>query len=138
MRHVRFRVEALRNLVKKGMGIHLFTTRRGASAWRVLHAAQQGGKLATTGAYTHVRHPQYDGFILIMLGFLIQWPTISTLVMFPILVYTYARLSRREEEEVRARFGSEWDRYASETPAFIPRLRRHIQDIEHHRGSAGV
>src|SRR6516162_1277657 len=105
-----------------------------ASAWRVLHAAQQGGKLATTGAYSHVRHPQYDGFILIMLGFLIQWPTIPTLVMFPILVYTYARLAHREEEEVRARFGGEWDRYAAETPAFIPRFRRNIDHIEHHRG----
>jgi protein-S-isoprenylcysteine O-methyltransferase Ste14 len=107
-----------------------------ASAWRVLHAAQQGGKLATTGAYSHVRHPQYDGFILIMLGFLIQWPTIPTLVMFPILLYTYARLARREEEEVRARFGNEWDRYAAATPAFIPRLRRRIDRIEHHHGGA--
>jgi len=106
-----------------------------ASAWRVLHAAQQDGKLATTGAYAYVRHPQYDGFILIMLGFLLQWPTIPTVVMFPILVYTYARLARREEEEVRAQFGDAWDRYAAETPAFIPRLGRHIDHIEHHHGS---
>jgi protein-S-isoprenylcysteine O-methyltransferase Ste14 len=106
-----------------------------ASAWRVLHAAQQGGKLATTGAYSHVRHPQYDGFILIMLGFLIQWPTIPTLLMFPILVYTYARLARREEKEVRAQFGNDWDRYAADTPAFIPRLRR-IDHTEHHHGGA--
>jgi len=106
-----------------------------ASAWRVLHPAQQDGKLATTGAYAYVRHPQYDGFILIMLGFLLQWPTIPTVVMFPILVYTYARLARREEEEVRAQFGDAWDRYAAETPAFIPRLGRHIDHIEHHHGS---
>jgi protein-S-isoprenylcysteine O-methyltransferase Ste14 len=107
-----------------------------ASAWRVLHAAQQRAKLATTGVYSHVRHPQYDGFILIMLGFLIQWPTIPTVVMFPILVYIYARLARREEEEVRSQFGEEWDRYAADTPAFIPRLRRHIDHAEHHHGSA--
>ena len=107
-----------------------------ASAWRVLHSAQQDGKLATTGAYTYVRHPQYDGFILIMLGFLLQWPTIPTVVMFPILVYTYARLARREEEEVRAQFGDAWDRYAAETPAFIPRLGRHVDHIEHHHGSS--
>ena len=47
-----------------------------ASAWRVLFAAQQGRRLATTGPYAYVRHPQYDGFILIMLGFLLQWPTL--------------------------------------------------------------
>jgi protein-S-isoprenylcysteine O-methyltransferase Ste14 len=82
-----------------------------------------------------VRHPQYDGFILIMLGFLLQWPTLPTVLMFPILVYTYARLARREEAEVRAQFGHEWDRYATETPAFIP-WRRHVDHIEHHHGSA--
>jgi protein-S-isoprenylcysteine O-methyltransferase Ste14 len=91
-----------------------------ASAWRVLHAAQQRGELAVTGAYSRVRHPQYDAFILIMVGFLLQWPTLPTLIMFPILVYTYARLARREEAEVRERFGDQWDRYAAKTPPFIP------------------
>jgi protein-S-isoprenylcysteine O-methyltransferase Ste14 len=95
-----------------------------ASAWKVLHAAQQSRSLATAGAYAWVRHPQYDGFILIMLGFLFQWPTLPTLIMFPILVYTYARLARREEAEVRAEFGELWDQYAAVTPAFIPRLGR--------------
>ena len=106
-----------------------------AAAWRVLHAAQQEGNLATTGAYAWVRHPQYDGFILIMLGFLLQWPTITTLVMFPILVYVYARLARREEQEVRTEFGDKWDRYAAGTPAFIPRLGRRSHTEGQH-GSA--
>ena len=106
-----------------------------AAAWRVLHAAQREQRLATAGAYSWVRHPQYDGFILIMLGFLLQWPTLPTLVMFPILVYVYARLARREEQEVRAQFGAQWDRYAAETPAFIPRLRRRF-DPTGHQGSA--
>ena len=94
-----------------------------AAAWRVLYAAQQAHRLATTGPYAHVRHPQYMGFILIMLGFLVQWPTILTLAMFPILVWMYARLARREEREVRAEFGEAYARYAAATPAFIPRVR---------------
>lgn len=106
-----------------------------AAAWRVLHAAQRERSLATTGAYAWVRHPQYDGFILIMLGFLLQWPTIPTLVMFPILVYVYARLARREEQEIRTQFGDEWDRYAANTPAFIPRLGRRSHP-QGHQGSA--
>ena len=57
-----------------------------------------------------------------MFGFLLQWPTLVTLVMFPVLVVTYARLARREERDVRATFGPAWDTYAAETPAFIPRL----------------
>jgi Cu+-exporting ATPase len=91
-----------------------------ASSWRVLFAAQRDKRLATTGPYAQVRHPQYDGFILIMFGFLLQWPTLVTLVMFPILVVTYVRLGRREEREVRAEFGPVWDAYARQTPAFIP------------------
>lgn len=95
-----------------------------SGAWRVLFRAQQQGVLATTGPYAHVRHPQYVAFIAIMFGFLLQWPTLVTLAMFPILVTVYIRLAFREEREVQAEFGESWDRYAAQTPAFIPRLRR--------------
>lgn len=95
-----------------------------SAAWRVLFQAQTAGALATTGPYAYLRHPQYAAFILIMAGFLLQWPTLITLVMFPILVTVYARLARREEQDVRAQFGSAWDAYAARTPAFLPRLRR--------------
>ena len=91
------------------------------SAWKVLYAAQRQHKLAITGAYARVRHPQYVGFILIMFGFLLQWPTLITLAMFPILVFMYTRLALSEEKDVRAQFGEEYVRYASKTPAFIPR-----------------
>jgi methanethiol S-methyltransferase len=95
-----------------------------AAAWRVLYAAQQRHQLPTTGAYAYLRHPQYAGFILIMLGFLLQWPTVLTLAMFPILVAMYVRLAHREEREARAEFGEAYARYAATTPAFVPRLRR--------------
>lgn len=92
------------------------------SAWRVLHAAQQTGTLATSGPYAKIRHPQYDAFILIMFGFLLQRPTILTLLMFPVLVYMYLRLARREEAEMGKAFGDAYARYAAVTPAFVPRL----------------
>ena len=95
-----------------------------AAAWRVLHAAQPRHQLATTGAYADLRHPQYAGFILIMLGFLLQWPTVLTLAMFPILVWMYVRLAHREEPEARADFGEAYARSAATTRAFVPRLRR--------------
>lgn len=92
------------------------------AAWRVLHRAQRDGVLATDGPYARVRHPQYLGFILIMVGFLVQWPTFVTLVMFPVLLVVYRRLAIREERDVSARFRSAWERYASVTPRFMPRL----------------
>jgi protein-S-isoprenylcysteine O-methyltransferase Ste14 len=90
-----------------------------ASAWQVLYEAQRERKLATNGPYGYVRHPQYMGFILIMLGFLFQWPTLLTLVMFPILVVMYVRLTRREEREVMKEFGEAYARYAANTPGFF-------------------
>jgi protein-S-isoprenylcysteine O-methyltransferase Ste14 len=80
-----------------------------ASAWRVLFAAQKQHQLALTGAYARIRHPQYTGLILIMVGFLLQWPTLATLVMFPVLLYVYRRLAIREERDVRAVFGAAYD-----------------------------
>jgi len=92
-----------------------------ADAWMVLYAAQRGHTLATTGPYARLRHPQYAGFILIMFGFLLQWPTLVTLVMFPILVAMYVSLAKREERESEAEFGDEYRRYAARTSAFFPR-----------------
>jgi len=94
-----------------------------SAAWKVLYDAQRTHTLATTGPYARVRHPQYDGFILIMLGFLLQWPTLVTLVMFPILVFMYARLAQREERDVLTEFGETDRRYMLSTPAFFPQLR---------------
>lgn len=100
-----------------------------SAAWRVLYQAQKSGTLATTGPYAYVRHPQYAGFIMIMFGFLLQWPTLVTVIMFPILVTVYGRLARREERDVHVEFGETWDSYAARTPAFIPRLRRRVDTV---------
>ena len=93
-----------------------------AVSWRVLYEAQRAQRLASAGPYARIRHPQYVGFVLIMTGFLVQWPTLVTLVMYPILVYMYARLARREEAEMLEKFGDEYRRYAERVPAFFPRL----------------
>ena len=93
-----------------------------ASAWKVLYEAQRKRGLATTGLYARVRHPQYIGFVLIMLGFLFQWPTLLTLGMFPILLYMYYRLAIREEQDMITQFGDEYLQYKARTPAFFPHL----------------
>lgn len=95
-----------------------------SAAWRRLHAAQQARRLAVDGPYARIRHPQYTGLMLIMVGFLLQWPTLATLVMFPVLLLVYRRLALREERDVRAEFGTAYDAYASDHPRFVPRLAR--------------
>lgn len=93
-----------------------------ARAWRVLYEAQTTGALATTGPYARMRHPQYAAFIVIMVGFLLQWPTLVTVVLFPILVVAYVRLAKREEVEASGAFGEVWRQYAEATPRWLPRL----------------
>ena len=101
---------------------------RQLAEWHV-PGAQRGSGLATTGPYARVRHPQYVAFVLIMIGFLLQWPTLLTLLMFPILVTMYVRLARREERETLAEFGDEYARYMASVPAFIPRWHRAVDDL---------
>lgn len=92
------------------------------AAWRVLYAAQKEGRLATTGPYSHIRHPQYVGFITILFGFLLQWPTLLTILMFPLLVAMYVHLAHTEEVDVRRAFGPTYDSYAAATPGWFPHL----------------
>ena len=93
-----------------------------SAAWDVLYKAQRDRRLATSGPYASIRHPQYVGFGLIMLGFLFQWPTLLTVLMFPVLLTMYVRLARHEEREALADFGGDYADYASTTPAFFPHL----------------
>lgn len=91
-----------------------------ADAWPTLYRAHKKNELATTGLYRYVRHPQYDGFLVVMIGYLMMWPTIITLLMFPVLVVMYVRLAKKEENLVEAEHGEEYEKYKEVTPAFIP------------------
>ena len=101
-----------------GFGFYLLS-----SAWSVLYHAQRRNALATSGPYARIRHPQYVAFVLILLGFLLQWPTLLTLLMFPILLFMYGRLALTEEAEMRRRFGAEFEAYVTRTPRFVPSWR---------------
>ncbi|WP_291212536.1 isoprenylcysteine carboxylmethyltransferase family protein [Hydrogenophaga sp.] len=113
-----FGVLHLASYVFLGYGFYLLS-----SAWHVLYHAQRKHSLATTGPYARIRHPQYVAFVLILLGFLLQWPTLLTLLMFPVLLLMYGRLAITEENEMRQQFGPDYDAYAQSIPRFFPRLR---------------
>ena len=106
--------------------------------WQLIHKAQ-GTSLVVDGIYRRVRHPHYLGLFMIIIGLLIQWPTLISLAMAPILFGTYIRLARREEQEMIAQFGDAYLAYADNVPAFIPRRRDGSFDTvnEIQEGSSG-
>jgi protein-S-isoprenylcysteine O-methyltransferase Ste14 len=79
------------------------------------------GRLITNGVYGLTRHPQYTGIFLVILGQLIHWPTLATLLLSPAIVVVYVRLARREERQLIARFGDAYRHYRASVPMFIPR-----------------
>lgn len=95
-------------------------------AWEVLYKAQKENILAIIGPYHYIRHPQYIGFILIIVGFLLQWPTLITLLMAPILIIRYIRLARQEEKEMESKFGVIYQNYKKDTSGFFPSIKNFL------------
>lgn len=98
-----------------------------ASAWAALNTADSVDAPATTGPYTYVRHPQYAALMLIMLGLLLRGPTLPTVAMFPVLVFSYARLAKDEEHWTAIAHGAAYSVYLAATPRWFPRLRRMVK-----------
>lgn len=91
--------------------------------WGWWHVHRARGALVTGGLYGCVRHPQYVGFVLVMVGFLIQWPTLLTLLMFPILLAAYVRLAAKEDDHLEREHGAIFERYRVTVPGWWPRVR---------------
>ncbi|HED40751.1 MAG TPA: isoprenylcysteine carboxylmethyltransferase family protein, partial [Chromatiales bacterium] len=81
-----------------------------SKGWTQIHAARGG--LVTDGIYAYARHPQYTGLFLVIIGFLVQWPTLLTVIMAPIMLYAYVHLARVEEQRAEAEFGELYRDYA--------------------------
>lgn len=92
-----------------------------AEGWREVYRATHAGRLATDGLYTMVRHPQYTGIFLAIFGQLIHWPTIPTLILFPVIIWAYYRLAKREEQRMLATFGAHYAVYRQQVPMFLPK-----------------
>ena len=91
--------------------------------WRQIYRATREGKMAESGLYRYVRHPQYTGFFLFLLGSMINWPTLPTLLMLPVLWLVYVRLALMEEQDALREFGQPYEAYMAKTGRFLPRLR---------------
>ncbi|MCA9123653.1 MAG: isoprenylcysteine carboxylmethyltransferase family protein [Planctomycetaceae bacterium] len=90
------------------------------AGWEQVYRSQ--GELVTDGVYKYVRHPQYTGIFIITLAFMIQWPTLATLILWPFVIGMYVRLAKREEQDVLKEHPQQYRQYMQQTPMFFPRL----------------
>lgn len=116
------------------VGIGLF-----AQGWRELYRARQHQKLASGGLYDLVRHPQYTGLFIAIVGEgLVHWPTIFSVVAFPAIVYAYTKLARREERRMLEAYGEEYRAYQRRVPMFLPRMGQWKQLVKRSGDAADV
>lgn len=100
--------------------------------WRELYRAHQQKRLAITGLYSLVRHPQYTGLFIGLFGEgVVHWPTLFSVSLFPIIVLIYGLLARSEEKRMLALFGKEYRAYQQRVPMFIPGAGRWRQLVEY-------
>lgn len=78
------------------------------------------GSLVKTGIYKYIRHPQYTGLLLLSLGMMIEWATLPLLILYPVMLFMYIRLAKREEKDMVGEFGDEYRKYMKSTKMFIP------------------
>ena len=58
--------------------------------------------------------------MLLSLGMILDWATLPTLILLPVMAVVYYRLARREENDMVAEFGDEYRAYMLKTHRFIP------------------
>lgn len=96
--------------------------------WKGIHEAK--GEIVTTGIYSHVRHPQYLGFLLLTFGMNLEWMTFFTVLLWPVIAVLYYRLAKTEEKYSEELFGEEYRKYKRTVPMFVPRIRKEASDNE--------
>jgi protein-S-isoprenylcysteine O-methyltransferase Ste14 len=105
-----------------GLGIVVLGINLIFRGWSLIYHAQDEDELVTDGIYRYIRHPQYTGIYLVLVGQLIHWPTLPTLVLFPPIVWLYYHLAQREEQSLLEKFGQEYENYKQQVPMFFPHL----------------
>lgn len=92
-----------------------------AGGWRQLYRARRENRLATSGLYAIVRHPQYSGILLAVFGEgVVHWPTLFSVVLFPVIGLAYWSLARKEEKEMLQIHGEAYREYRRRVPMLLP------------------
>lgn len=105
------------------LGLPLAALGLGLRAWAAGHIAKDR-RLTTSGPYAHVRNPLYLGSLIAAAGLAAAARSPLVAVLFAAyFVLLYLPAIQLEEQHLRELF-PEYEAYAAEVPALIPRLRR--------------
>ena len=92
----------------------------------VFIAGRKDAQLVRSGPYAALRHPLYALSLLAMLGLGLATRSVAiTAGLLLVFAATYAAAARAEDRRLRAAYGDEFDRYAREVRAFVPRPERY-------------
>src|SRR5258708_34445670 len=92
-----------------GFVVFVFRVMLLIAGWGQVYRANTKGRIAPSGSYALMRHPQYTGIFLALFGEgVVHWPTLFSLTAFPIIVAAYSLLARKEEQQMIDRFGNKY------------------------------
>lgn len=83
--------------------------------------AKKQQKLDTGGILNHVRHPLYSGTMLIVIGFFLFSPYLSSLVSAVCILFYLAVGIHLEEKKLIKEFGDQYLEYKKRVPMLIPK-----------------
>lgn len=111
-------------LAALGLGLRLYAVGHAPRGTSGRHRRQHAEQLNTFGIYSVVRHPLYVGNVLVWTGVSLTsgWLP-GALASAGAGILMFALIVRHEDQYLRRHFGSEFEEWASVTPAFVPRPR---------------
>lgn len=97
------------------LGLFIFSL-----GWKEIRWGRE--ELVATGLYGVMRHPQYSGLILVVVAFLIGWPTLPMLLFGPYFIVKYVLIAKKEDRGLEKKFHDDFRRYKERVPGFVPSL----------------
>ena len=102
--------------------INLLARQELARNWSPLAGTSAEQSLIKSGIYAHIRHPIYTSGILLSLGLALITSSLWGLALFILALIAFVFRINAEEKALLAKFGVEYQEYAQNTGALLPKL----------------
>ncbi len=90
------------------------------SPFKAMSDGKTPGYFIRYGAYNYTRHPFYFGFLLCMIGILLIFPSIISMVWLGLYILLTYKAIAEEEKKLEIMFGNAYLNYVEHTPKLFP------------------